>query len=127
MVYRTSVFNDRTDEPVDQPEWMAPPSAVRLAGLSFSTRSFCGCWDMSLLLQMSPDEALRRAMLRDAELMGGPDVVRTRYQRTLRHADRLRCCNPCRTYSPSAGRPAWHQACGWPLARRARARYPSQR
>jgi uridine kinase len=38
------------------------------------------CWDFTVYLDISPDESLRRALIRDVELFGSPQVVRERYR-----------------------------------------------
>jgi uridine kinase len=40
-----------------------------------------GYWDLSIFLQVSPDEALRRALRRDAGVLGGEEAVRERYRK----------------------------------------------
>ena len=37
-------------------------------------------WTLSVYLRVPPDVTLERALARDAELMGGPEEVRRRYQ-----------------------------------------------
>jgi uridine kinase len=39
------------------------------------------CWDLRVFVDVRPDEALRRALVRDAELLGGAAEVRERYRR----------------------------------------------
>jgi uridine kinase len=40
-----------------------------------------GCWEVSVYLDVSPEETLRRALVRDIDAFGSADVVRERYQR----------------------------------------------
>jgi uridine kinase len=78
--YRTAVFDHRTDRPVDHAARLAPPQAVLLFDGVFLLRPpLRDCWDIAIFLDVSPDEILRRAILRDAKVMGGPEAVRERY------------------------------------------------
>jgi uridine kinase len=48
-----------------------------------------GCWDMSIFVDVSAEEALRRALVRDVAVLGGPDAVRERYERRYLPGQRL--------------------------------------
>jgi uridine kinase len=52
-----------------------------------------GCWDVSIFLDVDPEEVLRRALVRDAPLMGGQDGVRERYRQRYLPAHRLYCAD----------------------------------
>jgi uridine kinase len=77
--YRTAVFDYRTDSVVDEPVRQAANGAVLLFDGVFLLRpELRGFWDLSIFLDVSPEETLRRALVRDAELFG--DAVRARYR-----------------------------------------------
>lgn len=88
--YRTAVFDYRIDQAVDKPARLAPEGAVLLFDGVFMLRpELRGCWDMSIFVDVSEDEALQRALVRDVGLMGGADAVRERYQRRYLPGQRL--------------------------------------
>lgn len=88
--YRTAVFDYRTDHAVDQPTRHAPDRAVLLFDGVFLLRpQLRDCWDLSIFLDASPDEVLRRATARDADLMGGPATVLERYTQRYLPAQQL--------------------------------------
>lgn len=79
--YRTAGYDYRADRPVEQPLRRAADGAVLLFDGVFLLRpELRGHWDVSIFLDVSPAEALRRALVRDAADMGGPDAVRERYR-----------------------------------------------
>jgi uridine kinase len=88
--YRTAVFNYRTDTPVEQTPRLAPADAVLVFdGVFLLRRQLRDCWDISIFLDIHPDEMLHRALDRDTESMGGPDNVRERYLRRYLPAQQL--------------------------------------
>jgi uridine kinase len=75
------VFDYRNDAAAGPPACLAPPEAVLLFDGVFLLRlQLRGCWDVGIFLAVNPDEVLRRALVRDGQLMGGPDGVRERYR-----------------------------------------------
>lgn len=79
--YRTAVFDYRTDRPVHLEPRVAPQDAVLLFDGVFLLRpELRGQWDLTVYVHIGEQEALRRALIRDAEAMGGVDVVRERYR-----------------------------------------------
>lgn len=88
--YRTAVFDYRTDTAVDEPVRQAADGAVLLFdGVFLQRPELRGSWDLSIFLDISPAETVRRALVRDASLFG--DAVRERYrQRYLPAQQRYR-------------------------------------
>ncbi|KRV47284.1 uridine kinase [Wenjunlia vitaminophila] len=88
--YRTAVFDHRVDAATDEPARVAPEGAVLLFDGVFVLRpELREHWDVSIFVDVSEEEALRRALVRDAVVMGGPDVVRERYERRYLPGQRL--------------------------------------
>ena len=88
--YRTAVFDHRTDTAQDLPVRDAPEDAVLLVDGVFLLRpELRGHWDLSIVVDVTPGEALRRALDRDLELFGSAEVVRERYERRYFPAQRL--------------------------------------
>jgi uridine kinase len=56
-----------------------PGAIVLLEGVFLFTREVSPLLDLKVWLDISFDDALERALVRDAEAMGGPDGVRERY------------------------------------------------
>jgi uridine kinase len=84
------VFDHRADAPAEQPSQLAPAGAVLLFDGVFLLRpQLRACWDIAIFVDAGPDEVLRRALVRDARLMGGPDRVRERYRRRYLPAQQL--------------------------------------
>ncbi|MCK9893911.1 uridine kinase [Frankia sp. AgB32] len=79
-LYRPAAFDFRIDAAVDEPARLAAPDAVLLLdGVFLLREELSACWDLSVFLQISPAESLRRALHRDIELFGSPGAVRDRY------------------------------------------------
>ncbi|ADD42385.1 AAA family ATPase [Stackebrandtia nassauensis] len=88
--YRTAVFDHREDRPLDEPLRLAPPGSVLICDGVFLLRpQLRHHWDLRVLLDIDEDEIERRALERDASMMGGADVVRERYRRRYLPAQRL--------------------------------------
>jgi uridine kinase len=80
--FRPSLRDLRTEEAHRGPDRVAPPHAVLVVdGVFLLSAELAGCWEMSVYLDVSPAETLRRALVRDVELFGSADVVRERYLR----------------------------------------------
>ncbi|MEU6145847.1 hypothetical protein ABZ848_36585 [Streptomyces sp. NPDC047081] len=47
------------------------------------------CWDVSIFVDVGEEETLRRALVRDVDVLGGADVVRERYERRYLPGQRL--------------------------------------
>jgi uridine kinase len=79
--YRTRVFDLRADEPVEEEPRKAPSGSVLLVDGVFLLRpELDGLWDLRIFVEVDPDEALRRAVLRDEDRFGSPDEALRRYR-----------------------------------------------
>lgn len=79
--YRPAVFDFRTDTPLYQPLCQAMDGAVLLfEGVFLLRPRLLDFWDLRIFVEVSPEEALRRALVRDVELFGSPGAVRDRYR-----------------------------------------------
>lgn len=88
--YRTASFDFRTDSPQGQPfQQAADGSALIVDGVFLLRPRLREHWDLTVLVDVTPDEALRRALVRDVELFGSADVVRERYDGRYFPAQRL--------------------------------------
>lgn len=88
--YRTAVFDYRTDQPVPAEPRVAPDRAALLFDGVFLLRpELRDRWDLTVYVHVDEEEALRRALIRDADLMGGQDTVRERYQHRYLPGQRL--------------------------------------
>jgi uridine kinase len=77
---RTALFDFRGDTAVDAPAVDVPPRAVLIVDGVFLLRpELAPLWTLSVYLRVSPEESLRRALVRDAALMGSTQEVRRRY------------------------------------------------
>jgi uridine kinase len=80
--YQPAAFSYRADSPCLPAPQRAEPGAVLLFdGVFLLCDDLRGCWDLCIFVDVSPDEAVRRAVERDAELLGGAVEVRERYAR----------------------------------------------
>lgn len=80
--YRRAAFDHRTDTAIETARELAPDDAVLLFDGVFLFRTeLRSHWDLRIFVDVDPVEALRRALVRDADLLGGPEAVRERYQR----------------------------------------------
>ncbi len=79
--YRTAAFDHLNDSPLDNPAREAPSDAVLIVdGVFLLREELRGYWDLTVFLQISPTESLRRALQRDVALFGSPAAVRERYE-----------------------------------------------
>jgi uridine kinase len=80
--FRPALRDLHTEELHDAPARLAPPGAVLVVdGVFLQSAELAGCWELSVYLDVRPEETLRRALVRDVEVFGSADVVRERYQR----------------------------------------------
>ena len=80
LCYRTAAYDFRTDAPVGAPERLACPDAVLLFDGIFLLRSeLRRHWDFRIFVDAGFDVMLERALSRDVDLFGSPEVVRERY------------------------------------------------
>jgi uridine kinase len=72
---------------------LAPDGAldavVVVDGVFLHTAELRDCWDLSVYLDVSPAETLRRALVRDVELFGSEAVIRERYEHRYLPGQRL--------------------------------------
>jgi len=88
--YRRATFDYRTDTALDLPAEHAPSAAVLLFdGVFLQRPELCDQWDLRVFVAVTPEVALRRALVRDAELLGGADAVRWRYRHRYLPGQRL--------------------------------------
>lgn len=88
--YRTRVFDFAIDQPVDQLEQEADQRAVLIFDGVFLLRAeLRDEWDYKVFVEAPFDEILRRAVTRDAELLGGAEAVRTPVLRALHPRPRV--------------------------------------
>ena len=74
-------YDRELDRPFDDPSERVPSTAVVIIdGLFLLRRGLRRFWDLSILLEVTENERLRRALNRDAGRMGGADGVRLRYR-----------------------------------------------
>jgi uridine kinase len=100
LTYRTAVRDGVTDLPVETPPQTAPEDAVLIVdGVFLQRPEVRECWDLVVWVEVSFQEALRRALLRDAERFGGREEARARYVRRYLPGQRryLEECRPHHT------------------------------
>lgn len=79
--YKAAVFDFRTDTPHDQPFEQAASNAVLLMDGVFLLRGdLRSSWDLTVYVEVSPQESVRRALERDLPLFGSREVVEDRYR-----------------------------------------------
>ena len=89
-VHRTRVFDLHADEPVLDPPVRAPEEAVLLLDGVFLLRpELNDLWDVRVYVEIEPEEALRRALVRDEDLFGSPDEALRRYRNRYVPGQRL--------------------------------------
>jgi len=79
--YRTAVFEFVRD--VEQPgsAGVAPEEAIVIVDGVFLLRpELVSAWDFTVFVSVTPDEALRRALVRDVALFGSTEEVERRYR-----------------------------------------------
>jgi uridine kinase len=89
--YRPSVFDYRLDAPVEERHQIAPSDAVLIVdGIFLQRPELDDCWDLRIFVDVSFEEALRRALARDGE------ATRHRYETRYFPAQRryLAECRP---------------------------------
>jgi uridine kinase len=79
--YRTAVFDFRTEARQDLPARRASEDAVLLFDGVFLLRpELRDAWDLRIFVRCSPEESLRRALVRDLDLFGSPQEIERRYR-----------------------------------------------
>jgi uridine kinase len=88
--YRLATLDFCDDTTINEPPRLALPDAVVLCDGVFLLRPELGdCWDYRVFIQVEDQVAVRRAVRRDQESIGAPEVVRTRYWRRYVPAHRI--------------------------------------
>jgi uridine kinase len=88
--YQPGSFSHRTDTPREHPWRRADPGAVLLFDGVFLLRAeLRDRWDLRIFVDVRPDEALRRALVRDVDVLGSAADVRERYRRRYLPAQRI--------------------------------------
>jgi uridine kinase len=88
--YRRALFDFRTDTPRAEPAARAREDAVLLFDGVFALRpELVDLWDLRIFVSVDPEEALRRALRRDAHLFGSRDEVERRYRTRYLPGQRL--------------------------------------
>jgi uridine kinase len=78
----TQSFDFRSDSPNLAAVTQVAPNAILLFdGVFLQRPQLAGCFDCVLFVQVSFETVLKRAMQRDAHLLGGPQAARERYLR----------------------------------------------
>lgn len=79
-MYRTAVFDFRTDRAVEAPLLVASPDAILLfEGIFLLRPELNAYWDARIFLHIDFKEVIQRASTRDQHLFGTADQVRERY------------------------------------------------
>ena len=80
LEFRRQIFDYRTDKPVAAPTESAPANAVLIFdGVFLLRRELIDLWDFSIFVAVPFAETQRRAVARDAALLGGEEEVGHRY------------------------------------------------
>ncbi len=80
--YRTAVFDYRSDSVLDEDvQYAADGTVLLFEGVFLLRPGLADFWDLSIFVDVSPDEAMRRALDRDVDLFGTTEAVRERYRR----------------------------------------------
>ena len=88
--YRTAVYDVRADCPLNAPLLTAPEDVILLFdGIFLFRPELRGCWDLKILVEISFEEFLRRALTRDLPVLGSPQTIEERYRRRYIPGQRL--------------------------------------
>jgi len=80
-IYRSAVYDFRSEQEVEEPPRVASENAVLLFDGVFLLRpELEGWWDFSIFVDAGFDTTLRRALSRDIDLFGSREGVRRRYE-----------------------------------------------
>lgn len=95
--YSAAVVDVRADRPLHEPLQTAPEDAILLFDGVFLFRpEIQDCWDLKILVEISFEESLRRALIRDLPVLGSPQIIEQRYRRRYIPGQMLyfEQCNP---------------------------------
>lgn len=88
--YRRAIFDFRSDIPLSVAEEKAPANAVLLFDGVFLLRpELINRWDYRILVAVTIEEALKRALQRDLPLFGSVEAIRMRYLQRYFPAQRI--------------------------------------
>ncbi len=88
--YKPALFDPRTGAQVDIPFREAPPDAILILDGEFLNRpELQAFWDFRIFVKASAHICLKRTLLRDNDLAGGPLAVMERFEKKYLPADRL--------------------------------------
>jgi len=80
-LYRTEIYDRRTDQPVDSEQMEASADAILLFDGVFLLRpELVDAWDFRVFISVASEEIIRRARIRDAEVYGSPDDAERRFR-----------------------------------------------
>ena len=80
-LYLTAVFDSRADSRRDEAQRVAAEEAALFCDGVFLLRpELRDAWDLAIFVRVTPEESLRRALVRDAELLGPATDVEERYR-----------------------------------------------
>lgn len=89
-LYRTGVLDLHRDEPIEEAPRCAPADAILLVDGSFLQRpEVRDFWDVCVFVHADFPVALRRAIARDADSLGGPEATRAAYEQRYHAAGHL--------------------------------------
>jgi len=97
-LYRTEIYDRRTDQPVDSEQMEASADAILLFDGVFLLRpELVDAWDFRVFISVASEEIIRRARIRDAEVPSGGSAPGT--------------CRPSGTTAGQSGRPSSPTSC----------------
>ena len=80
-LYRTEIYDRRTDLLVDSEQMEASADAILLFDGVFLLRpELVDAWDFRVFISVASEEIIRRARIRDAEVYGSPDDAERRFR-----------------------------------------------
>jgi len=97
-LYRTTVFDFRTDTPRLEPEpprRAADDAVLLFDGVFLLRQELRETWDLMVFVRVSADESLRRALARDLPLFGSAAEVERRYRSRYLPGQRLYLEDSC--------------------------------
>ena len=97
LLYRTAVFDHRTDSPLQLPDQKAASDAILLCdGIFLHRPELVEAWDFTIFLDIPFELSLERALIRDLELLGSAEAVAEHYRQRYIPAQisYLETCHP---------------------------------
>ena len=87
--YRRAVFDYRDDAPTSEPLTRAADAILLFDGIFLLRPELVEHWDLRIFVSIEPEEALRRALERDAPLFGSREEAERRYRLRYQPGQRL--------------------------------------